>query len=112
MVLGYHETQRSGEVDLLLPVRHPRRIQLLCGRLDGGFARVGDFGQETDRRKLRQMDSLDIAEQMPSGPRQFLLFHSFCQLPTNHLAADKIDESVLQAWFDGAYILELDVARA
>src|SRR3989454_7715266 len=33
--LGHHEVAGAGEVDLLLPVRHARRLQPLRGRLDG-----------------------------------------------------------------------------
>src|SRR5437762_8066833 len=33
--LGHHQAARPGEVDLLLPVRHARRVQPLRGRLDG-----------------------------------------------------------------------------
>ena len=35
LVLGYHETERPGQVDLLLSVRHPGYFQPLCRRLDG-----------------------------------------------------------------------------
>src|SRR5438445_7556656 len=33
--LGHHQAARPGEVDVLLPVRHARRVQPLRGRLDG-----------------------------------------------------------------------------
>ena len=34
--LGHHQAAGPGEVDLLLPVRDPRRVQPLRGGLDGG----------------------------------------------------------------------------
>jgi hypothetical protein len=41
------KTPRSGQVDLLLSLRHPRPVQSLCGWLDGGPWRECGTGQET-----------------------------------------------------------------
>src|ERR1019366_3300584 len=38
------------EVDVLPPLRHPRRLQPLRCRLDGGATRVRGFGREAHRR--------------------------------------------------------------
>ena len=36
VILGHHQAAGSGQVDVLLPLRHPGHLQPLCRRLDGG----------------------------------------------------------------------------
>jgi hypothetical protein len=43
--LGHHQAARSGEVDLFLPLCHPRRLQPLRRRLDGRAPRKRGVGQ-------------------------------------------------------------------
>src|SRR6266511_953416 len=50
--LGHHEASRAREVDLLLPVRHARRLQPLRGGLDGGASRERDAGRAVHSRNL------------------------------------------------------------
>ena len=54
VVLGYHQAQGPSEVDLLLPLRDPRCLQPLRGRLDGRHPRDGRPGRAVHRRHLRQ----------------------------------------------------------
>ena len=49
VVLGRLEAQGPGEVDLLLPVRDPRRVQPLRRRLDGPVPRERPARQGADR---------------------------------------------------------------
>ena len=51
--LGHHQAARPGEVDLLLPVRDPRHLQPLRGRLDAGAPRDGGARRAADPRDLR-----------------------------------------------------------
>src|SRR5450759_1594175 len=52
--LGYHETAGAGQVDLLLSLRDPRRLQPLCRWLDDCRPRGKGTGQAVHRRNLRQ----------------------------------------------------------
>src|SRR5712691_8833748 len=82
--LGHHQAARPGQVDLLLPLRHPRRVQPLRGRLDGraprdGGARRaahrGDLPAPADRprpahppRRPRDLDDLEAGGAAPQRP--------------------------------------------
>ena len=50
--LGHHQAAGSGEVDVLLSLRDPRRLQPLRHRLDGGHARKRGTGQAAHRGNL------------------------------------------------------------
>jgi len=52
VVMGYNQTQRSGQMDLLLPVRNHGYLQPLHRRLDGRPSRTKGAGQTPDRTKL------------------------------------------------------------
>lgn len=47
--LGHHQASRPDQVDLLLSVRDPRRVQPVRGRLDAGAPRVGGARATADR---------------------------------------------------------------
>ena len=49
--LGHHQTAGSGQVDLLLSLRHPRRLQPLCRRLDGRASRKARNWPSSSSRK-------------------------------------------------------------
>src|SRR5450432_1196061 len=54
LVVGHHEAARSGQVELLLLVRHPRYLQPLRRRLDGrapGERRVGASPRHRDMQE-------------------------------------------------------------
>ncbi len=67
LVLGHHQAARPGEMDLLLPLRHPRHLLPLRRRLDGRHPRVRRPGRETDRRD-RAPSRASAAGSSPSTP--------------------------------------------
>ena len=69
LVLGHHQAARPGEMDLLPPVRDPRHLQPLRGRLDGRHPRVRRPGREAHRRDLRQAGHRPRAAHPPRRPR-------------------------------------------
>src|ERR1700760_317006 len=54
--LGYHQAQGTGEMELLLSVRHPRRVQPLRHRLDDCLPRDRRPGQTIDRALLSKAE--------------------------------------------------------
>ena len=52
LVLGYHKTKGSSEVDVLLSLRDSRHIQPSCSRMDGGKKRKRRACKRSDRRNL------------------------------------------------------------
>ena len=46
--LGHNQVAEPGQMDVLLPLRHPRNLQALRGRLDGGLPRVRRAGPAAD----------------------------------------------------------------
>ena len=54
--VGHHQAARTRQVDLLLPLRHPRHLQPLRRRLDGRRPRERRTGQEAHRRNLRKAE--------------------------------------------------------
>jgi len=69
--LGYHEAARSGQMDLLPPLRHPGHLQPLRGGLDGGSPRNCRAGQAPDRRHLRETGHRSGNSDHPRRPRNF-----------------------------------------
>jgi hypothetical protein len=51
--LGHHQATGPGEVDLFLPLRDARRLQPLCGGLDGGPSGERHARAEVHRRDVR-----------------------------------------------------------
>ena len=68
--LGHHEAARPGEVDLLLPVRDPRRVQPLRRRLDGPAPRERRARQGADRPSRSAAAGHARAVHPPRRPRQ------------------------------------------
>ncbi len=54
LVLGHHQAQGTGQMELFLPVRGHGHLQPLRGGLDGGHPGELFLGQDADRRKLRK----------------------------------------------------------
>ncbi len=54
MELGHHQTPRPGQVDLLLPVRHPRHLQSVRRRLDDRAPRERRARRAAHRRDVRE----------------------------------------------------------
>ncbi len=53
LVLGHHQAEGAGQMELFLPVRGAGHLQPLRGGLDGGHSRKFFAGQNADRTKLR-----------------------------------------------------------
>ncbi len=53
LVLGHHQAEGAGQMELFLPVRGAGHLQPLRGGLDGGHSRKFFAGQDADRTKLR-----------------------------------------------------------
>ncbi len=66
--MGHHEAERAGQVDLLLLVCDPGRIQPLRGGLDGGPAGVGCTGQRVDRCQLPEAGHRQRSTHLARGP--------------------------------------------
>ncbi len=71
MELGHHEAARLGEMDLLPPVRHPRRVQPSRRRLDGRDAREQCAREEAHRRDVRAAGHGARPAHAARGPRVF-----------------------------------------
>src|ERR1035441_7806496 len=69
--LGHHQTAGPSQVDLLLPLRDPGRLQPLRGRLDGGVSRNRRIGQAAHRIHLRQAEHRPRPVDPPCRPRLF-----------------------------------------
>ena len=54
LVVGHYQAAGAGQMDLLLPVRDPRHLQPLRGRLDARLARERRPGQAADSRHDRE----------------------------------------------------------
>ena len=69
--LGHHQAPGPGQVDLLLPVRHPRRLQPLRRRLDWSAPRERASWPSADRRDRAEQQRIR-REQLdrPRRPRQ------------------------------------------
>ena len=67
--LGHHQAARSGQVDLLLSVRHPRRLQPLRHRLDGRDSGKCRTGQAIHRGGHRQAPGSRRPTHHPRRPR-------------------------------------------
>lgn len=54
MVVGYNEAEGTVQVDVLLPLCHPRRLQSLCRRVDDRRKGIRRPGAGVDRDDLRE----------------------------------------------------------
>ncbi len=68
--LGHHQAAGSGQVDLLLSLRHPRRLQPLRRRLDGRAPGRRGTGQAIYRGDHRQAPGSRRPAHHPRRPRQ------------------------------------------
>ena len=67
--LGHHQAARPGEVDVLLPVRDPRRLQPLRRRLDGAHEENGGARREAHRGDVRAPGHRARPAHAPRRPR-------------------------------------------
>src|SRR5450756_2511813 len=79
--LGHHQAQGPGHLDLLLPLRHPRRLQPLRGGLDGAAPRIRRARQGPHRPDGR------AAEDRPGHPDRARLPRQLDDLQTGGLPA-------------------------
>ena len=67
--LGHHQAAGPAEVDLLLPLRHPRRVQPVHRGLDGRAPRVGRAGRAADQCDAGQAGDPPRQVDHPRRPR-------------------------------------------